>query len=173
MQVENEGRTSNTMVILIGQREFCNEVGNLEEETISSDAQDLLYDLGWMLREASCDTEAACNRLQLLHQYAASCGWTRVADYALAAATRAGVSHKLTDFQTLAWTDTWCEETRFEHQAQQSLSRLVSELNPNHLIPALAPIQVCLLFQQACVLMSVCLVLDMINLDLILVCDKI
>jgi len=143
--VENEGRTSNTMVILVGQREFCNEVGNLEEETSSSDAQDLLCDLGWMLREASCDTEAACNRLQRLHQYASVRGWTRVADYALAAATRAGVSHKLSQlgvFQTLDLTDTQCEETRFEHQAQISLSLLVSELNPHHLRPSLAPIQI-------------------------------
>jgi hypothetical protein len=149
------------MVILVGQREFCNEVGNLEEETSSSDAQDLLCDLGWMLREASCDTEAACNRLQRLHQYASVRGWTRVADYALAAATRAGVSHKLSQlgvFQTLDLTDTQCEETRFEHQAQISLSLLVSELNPHHLRPSLAPIQVCLLFQRACIVMPMCLV---------------
>lgn len=138
------------MVILVGQRQFCNEVGSLEEETSSSDAQDLLCDLGWMLREASCDTEAACNRLQRLHQYASVRGWTRVADYALAVATRAGVSHKLSQlgvFQTLDLIDTQCEETRFEHQAQISLSLLVSELNPHHLRPSLAPIQVCLLFQ--------------------------
>ena len=143
------------MVILVGQRQFCNEVGSLEEETSSSDAQDLLYDLGWMLREASCDTEAACNRLQCLHQYASVRGWTRVADYALAAATRAGVSHKLSK---LGVFQTQCEEIRFEHQAQISLSLLVSELNPHHLRPSLAPIQVCLLFQWACILMPMCLV---------------
>lgn len=133
------------MVVLVGDAEFCNEVESLELFTSSCEAQDLLFDLGWMLKEHTLDANVLIQRLQLLLNYANEKGWERVAERILEAAERQGVLHKLVgafDISSLDWRNILTESNG--HPASYTLPSLASpELNRSHLIPSLAQSEVC------------------------------
>lgn len=134
------------MVVLVGDAEFCNEVESLELFTSSCEVQDLLYDLGWMLKENTLDSNVLIQRLQSLLNYANTKGWERVAERILEAAERRGVLHKLVgafDIPSLDWRNILTESTG--HAAFKPPSFAAPELNRSHLIPSLAQSEVCLL----------------------------
>lgn len=135
------------MVVLVGDAEMCNEVESLELFTSSCEAQDLLYDLGWMLKENTLDSNVVIQRLQLLLDYANAKGWERVAERILEAAGRQGVLHKLVgafDISSFGWRNILTESAG--HAAAYNPPSLVApELNRSHLIPSSAQSEVCLL----------------------------
>lgn len=134
------------MVVLVGDAEFCNEVESLELFTSSCEAQDLLYDLGWMLKENTLDSKALIQRLQSLLNYANAKGWERVAERIVEAADRRGVLHKVVgafDILSLDWRNILPESTGLA--AYKPPSFAAPELNRSHLIPSLTQSEVCLL----------------------------
>lgn len=140
IEVENEGRPSNTMVVLVADAEFCNEVESLELFTSSCEAQDLLYDLGWMLKENTLDSSVLVQRLQTLLNYANAKGWERVAERILEAADRRRVLHKLVgafDVLSLDWRNVLSKNAGTAPVYKPS-PLAAPELNRSHLIPSLA-----------------------------------
>lgn len=90
-QVENEGRTSNSMTVLVGDRDLCSALERLDLEASRACEQDLVFDLCWMLRDSSCQDYGACSRLQDLFLFAKACGWVRLVEYLLQIAGRKGM----------------------------------------------------------------------------------
>ncbi|KAG0591511.1 hypothetical protein M758_1G177100 [Ceratodon purpureus] len=141
IEVENEGRPSNAMVVLVGDAEFCNEVESVELCTSSCEAQDLLYDLGWMLKETTLDSHVLIQRLQSLLSYANAKGWERVAERILETAERKGVLQKIigaADSYSFDWRNIEVGNIGYEYQSYQPPSFTAPELNRSHLIPSLA-----------------------------------
>jgi len=135
------------MVVLVGDAEFCNEVESLELFTSSCEAQDLLYDLGWMLKENTLDSTVFVQNLQSLLNYANAKGWERVAERILEAAERRSVLHKLVgafDISSLDWRNILTESVGHA-AAFKPPSLAAPELNMSHLIPSLARSEVSLL----------------------------
>lgn len=132
-------------MVLIGEERFCTELKILELERYF-DAQDQLYDLGWMLREAPCKEDASCSRLQKLYQHAKGCAWSRVADSVLKVAERAGVlctvNGDTVKIPTLDWRNTSWEDEGYKHQGLTPVF-VVPQINQSHLQPFLANNVVC------------------------------
>lgn len=136
------------MVVLVGDAEFCNEVESLELVTSSCEAQDLLYDLGWMLKESTFESHYLVRRLQSLLCYANAKGWERVPERILEAAERRGVLHQLVgaaDIYSFGWRNIEIGSTGYEYQVYKPPSFAAPELNRSHLIPSLAQSEVCYL----------------------------
>ena len=135
------------MVLLVGDAEFCNEVESLELSTSSCEAQDLLFDLGWVLKETALDSHVLTERLQSLLCYSNAKGWERVAERILEAAERGGVLHRLVgaDIYSFDWRNIEVGSAGCEYQTYQPPSFVVPELHRSHLIPSLAQSEVCIL----------------------------
>nr|XP_024372071.1 squamosa promoter-binding-like protein 9 isoform X2 [Physcomitrium patens] len=141
IEVENEDRLSNIMVVLVGDAEFCNEVESMELYTSSCEAQDLLFDLGWMLKESTLDSGVLIQRLRSLLDYANAKGWERVAERILEAADRRGVLRKLVgaaDARSFDWRNIWAESTGHSHSTYKLSSFAVPVSSRSYSMPSLA-----------------------------------
>ncbi|KAH9574319.1 hypothetical protein CY35_01G050400 [Sphagnum magellanicum] len=132
IEVENEGRTSNSMTVLVGDRNLCSELERLELEVSRGCEQDLVFDLCWMLRDSSCQDSGACSRLQDLFLYAKACGWHSLAEYVLQAAGRKGMLPEVTKVGDKTYPFRGDMDAP---QALMVLPTMVLEWNNAHLLP--------------------------------------
>ncbi|CAM6043652.1 unnamed protein product [Sphagnum compactum] len=138
IEVENEGRTSNSMTVLVGDRDLCSALERLDLEASRGCEQDLVFDLCWMLRDSSCQDYGACSRLQDLFLFAKACGWVRLAEYLLQVAGRKGM---LSEVLSVDDMDQTCGDKTFwwgrnmDTQGLTVLPAMDLEWDDGHLLP--------------------------------------
>jgi hypothetical protein len=137
-QVENEGRTSNSMTVLVGNRDLCSALERLDLQASRGCEQDLVFDLCWMLRDSSCQDYGACSRLQDVFLFAKACGWVRLAEYLLQVAGRKGM---LSEVLSIDDMDPTCADKTFwwgrnmDTQGLTVLPAMDFEWDDGHLLP--------------------------------------
>ncbi|CAK9216293.1 unnamed protein product [Sphagnum troendelagicum] len=138
IEVENEGRTSNSMSVLVGDRDLCSALERLDLQASRGCEQDLVFDLCWMLRDSSCQDYGACSRLQDLFLFAKACGWVRLAEYLLQVAGRKGM---LSEVLRIDDMDPTCADKTFwwgrnmDTQGLTVLPAMDFEWDDGHLLP--------------------------------------
>ncbi|CAK9871837.1 unnamed protein product [Sphagnum jensenii] len=138
IEVENEGRTSNSMSVLVGDRDLCSALERLDLQASRGCEQDLVFDLCWMLRDSSCQDYGACSRLQDLFLFAKACGWVRLAEYLLQVAGRKGM---LSEVLSIDDMDPTCADKTFwwgrnmDTQGLTVLPAMDFEWDDGHLLP--------------------------------------
>ncbi|KAH8971507.1 hypothetical protein BDL97_02G146700 [Sphagnum fallax] len=138
IEVENEGRTSNSMSVLVGDRDLCSALERLDLQASRGCEQDLVFDLCWMLRDSSCQDYGACSRLRDLFLFAKACGWVRLAEYLLQVAGRKGM---LSEVLSIDDMDPTCADKTFwwgrnmDTQGLTVLPAMDFEWDDGHLLP--------------------------------------
>jgi len=146
-QVENEGRTSNSMTLLVGDRDLCSALERLDVEASRGCEQDLVFDLCWMLRDSSCQDYGACSRLQDLFLFAKACGWVRLVEYLLQVAGRKGM---LSEVLSVDDMDQTCGDKTFwwgrnmDTQGLTVFPAMDLECDDGHLLPTFRKSGVCI-----------------------------
>jgi hypothetical protein len=128
------------MTVLVGDRNLCSELERLELEVSRGCEQDLVFDLGWMLRDSSCQHSGACSRLQDLFLYAKACGWHSLAEFVLQAAGRKGMLPEVTKVGDKTYPFRGDMDAP---QALMVLPTMVLEWNSAHLLPPFKKDRVC------------------------------